>query len=94
MGGSSQQLELQRLGAKWPRGRWGLHCRRPPPLPPPPIPGSSLEARTQPNVCPAPSTVACKAPPGARAISEPLATVETARCHLWELWNENVVGSN
>lgn len=31
---------------------------------------------------------------GARAISEPLATVETARCHLWELWNENVVGSN
>lgn len=37
----------------------------PPLLPPPPNPGSSLAAEhTQPNVCPAPGTVACKAPPG------------------------------
>lgn len=64
MGVSSQQLELQRLGAKWPRGRWGLRCLRPLRLPPPPIPDSSLAARALPNVCPAPGTVACKAPPG------------------------------
>lgn len=64
------------------------------PLPPPPIPDSSLAVRTSQTFVPRQAPWPARLRQGARAISEPLAKAETARCHLWELWNENVVDSN